>query len=82
MAEICRIAGEKGKGVSLQAIEEAEGFYHKIGMRMIDEDDMLFTFTPDEARAFARKHGKKSWADDVVKLEPKNGLYAKPRKVK
>ena len=60
MQEICRIASEKNKGVSLTSTKESTGFYEKMGMKKGPKvpylrSSNLFTFTKQETSDFAKR---------------------------
>lgn len=54
LAEICRIAGEKGAAVMLTAAKDARQFYIDQGMKRAGDD---FMFTAEQALNYARKQG-------------------------
>ena len=78
MAEICRVAKDNESGVTLRSAEGAVKFYQKMGMTMqkFSAKEIYFKFTPEQAAAFSEAHGKKSMADDLLRLEPRNGVFA------
>ena len=75
MAEVCKAAASKGKGVSLFADPGAEKFYEKLGMR--HEGEGVYVFSADEAGKFSSKFDRKDYWEDLDRLEPESGTFAR-----
>jgi len=80
MTEVCRIASERGMAVKLTSANAAIGFYQKMGMEQIPLPayaEPVFMFTAEEAGRFYREHQNelKNTSDDLVALEPRDGVF-------